>query len=131
MSPATRLDHCVIHVSDWEASRRFYVEVVGAEAVPVGAGYVFRFGDAQLNVHGPGQPGEPLARQPVMPGNSDLCFAWDGPIESAERHLKDKAIAIELGPISRFGAKGHGRSVYVRDPDGSLIEFISYEGEAR
>ncbi len=50
MSPATRLDHCVIHVTDWEASRRYYVEVVRAEAALVGAGYVFRFGDAQLNV---------------------------------------------------------------------------------
>jgi catechol 2,3-dioxygenase-like lactoylglutathione lyase family enzyme len=34
----------------------------------------------------------------------------------------------------RFGAKGAGTSVYFRDPDGSLLEFISYQpksGEAR
>jgi catechol 2,3-dioxygenase-like lactoylglutathione lyase family enzyme len=35
-------------------------------------------------------------------------------------------VPVELGPIERFGARGMGRSVYFRDPDGSLLEFISY-----
>jgi len=30
-------------------------------------------------------------------------------------------------PIQRFGARGAGTSVYFRDPDGSLLEFISYQ----
>ncbi len=127
MRPPARLDHCVIHVSDWEAARRFYADVLGAEAVPLGRGYVFRFGDVQLNVHGPGQIGDPRAREPVMPGNSDLCFRWDGPVEEAAKYLREKGVAIELGPVERHGREGQGRSVYFRDPDGSLMEFISYE----
>ena len=33
LSPAIHLDHCVIHVSDWERSNAFYRDVVGAEVV--------------------------------------------------------------------------------------------------
>ena len=127
-SVATSLDHCVIHISDWETAVDFYTRVVGAEAVPAkGGGWVFRLGGQQLNVHGPDKKGDPLARIPVAPGNSDLCFRWHGPIEEARRHLEAEGVKIELGPIARYGAKGDGVSVYFRDPDGSLMEFISYD----
>jgi catechol 2,3-dioxygenase-like lactoylglutathione lyase family enzyme len=124
------LDHCVIHVGNWEIARDFYTRVLHAEAVPVGKGYAFRFGTNQLNCHGPEQIGFPVARVPVAPGNSDLCFRWDGPIEGAIAHLAACKVAIELGPVPRHGARGHGTSVYFRDPDGSLLEFISYAGKA-
>lgn len=119
-------DHCVIHVSDWDRANRFYRDVVGAELVERGNGYAYRFGSAQLNVHGPGVEAHPLARRPVAPGNSDVCFEWPGPIEDAIRHLEQNGVAVEEGPVIRNGAKGAGSSVYFRDPDGSLLEFISY-----
>jgi len=50
----TRLDHCVIHVSDWDRSNKFYEKVIGAELVQRPHGWAYRFGDKQLNVHGPG-----------------------------------------------------------------------------
>jgi catechol 2,3-dioxygenase-like lactoylglutathione lyase family enzyme len=122
----TKLDHCVIHVTEWERSNRFYVDVIGAQLVERPVGFAYRFGDKQLNVHGPGvQPAE-VARLPVKPGNSDLCFEWDGPIAEAVAHLQRHGIAVEKGPMRRFGAKGEGTSVYFRDPDGSLMEFMSY-----
>ena len=120
-------DHCVIHVSDWERANRFYAEVLGAELVERGHGtWAYRFGGQQLNVHGPGVDAHPLARVPVAPGNSDLCFVWDGPIEEAVAHLARQRVEIEEGPVARSGAQGEGTSVYFRDPDGSLLEFISY-----
>lgn len=122
------LDHCVIHVSDWERARDFYTRVIGAEAVKRHEGYVFRIGAQQLNVHGEGVRAEPVARLPVQPGNSDLCFRWSGPVEDAAAHLAECGVEVELGPVTRFGAGGEGRSVYFRDPDGSLMEFISYDG---
>lgn len=58
----------------------------------------------------------------------DLCFRWRGPIAGPLAHFEEKTVAIELGPVERLGAGGLGRSVYFRDPDGSLLEFISYDG---
>ncbi len=121
-----KLDHCIVHVSDWERSNAFYRDVLGAELVKRPAGWAYRFGDNQLNLHGPGVKPEPVALLPVKPGNSDLCFEWDGPIADAVAHLQCCNVAIELGPVERYGAKGAGTSVYFRDPDGSLLEFISY-----
>jgi catechol 2,3-dioxygenase-like lactoylglutathione lyase family enzyme len=119
-------DHCVIAVSDWERSNAFYRDVLGADVIERGAGWAYRFGDQQLNVHGPGVHPEPIARDPVRPGNSDLCFRWDGPIEAAVEHLAANGVEIELGPIARAGARDDGTSVYFRDPDGTLLELIAY-----
>ena len=121
-----KLDHCVIHVLDWTRSNAFYRDVMGAEVVPRGNGWVYRFGDLQLNCHGPGLDPTPVARRPVVPGNSDLCFEWPGPIARAKAHLDAHSVTVELGPVERAGARGDGVSVYFRDPDGSLLEFISY-----
>jgi catechol 2,3-dioxygenase-like lactoylglutathione lyase family enzyme len=129
MSPAAGIDHVVIGVSDWDVSARFYRDVVGAEVIDVGGGRLaFRVGPTQLNVHGPGVDlRDNVARLPVRPGNSDLCFAWDGPIEDAISHLEACTVDVETGPVPRAGARGPGVSVYFRDPDGSLLEFISYQ----
>jgi catechol 2,3-dioxygenase-like lactoylglutathione lyase family enzyme len=120
------LDHCVIAVSDWQRANTFYADVLGADVVAAGAGFAYRFGSNQLNVHGPGVEGAPNARPPVAPGAADLCFVWEGEIDGAVAHLADHGVAIELGPVRRFGARGEGTSLYFRDPDGSLLEFISY-----
>ena len=124
--PNVKLDHCVIHVSDWEISNTFYRDVLGAELVPRESGWSYRFGDEQLNLHGPGVSPAPVAKLPVQPGNSDLCFEWPGPIDEAREHLERNGVEVEMGPVERSGARGSGTSVYFRDPDGSLLEFISY-----
>jgi catechol 2,3-dioxygenase-like lactoylglutathione lyase family enzyme len=124
--PNVKLDHCVIHVSDWEISNTFYRDVLGAELVPRESGWSYRFGDEQLNLHGPGVSPAPVAKLPVQPGNSDLCFEWPGPIDEAREHLERNGVEVEMGPVERSGARGAGTSVYFRDPDGSLLEFISY-----
>jgi catechol 2,3-dioxygenase-like lactoylglutathione lyase family enzyme len=99
------LDHFVIAVSDWTRSNAFYGDVIGAEVVERGAGYAYRLGDQQLNVHGPGADPDPVARDRVRPGNSDVCFRWDGPIEGAVAHLQTHDIPIERGPVERTGAR--------------------------
>jgi catechol 2,3-dioxygenase-like lactoylglutathione lyase family enzyme len=124
---SVHLDHCVIHVSDWNKSNDFYRQVLQAEIVSANGRISYRFGKVQLNVHGPGVVAGPLAKVPVAPGGSDLCFVWDGPIAEAAEHLRNHGVTIEIGPVSRAGAQGIGKSVYFRDPDGSLLELISYQ----
>jgi catechol 2,3-dioxygenase-like lactoylglutathione lyase family enzyme len=46
---------------------------------------------------------------------------------TAAEHLARHGVEVELGPVERGGAGGAGTSVYFRDPDGSLLEFILYE----
>ena len=120
MSIPTKLDHCVIHVSDWERSNAFYRDVLGAEVVAIGAGrFAYAFGDQRLNVHGPGTDvGSLVATEPVRPGNADLCFVWPGPIEEAVEHLRAHDVGLEAGPVGRAGGRGQGTSVYFRDPEG-------------
>jgi catechol 2,3-dioxygenase-like lactoylglutathione lyase family enzyme len=122
------LDHCVIAVSDWRRSNAFYRDVVGAEVIEMEPGrWAYRVGGQQLNVHGPGvDVSDNVARLPVRPGNSDLCFVWAGSIAEAVAHLEERGVDVETGPVPRVGARGRGTSVYFRDPDGSLLEFISY-----
>ena len=123
-----RLDHCVIAVSDWERSTKFYRDVLGAEVVDHPDGRVaYRFGDQQLNVHGPGlDVGTLVARRPVVPGGSDVCFVWPGTVEEAMARLRQHEVPVEQGPVVRWGGRGRGTSVYFRDPDGSLLELIIY-----
>jgi catechol 2,3-dioxygenase-like lactoylglutathione lyase family enzyme len=120
-------DHCVIAVSDWARSDTFYRGVLGAEIPPHDRWWgEYRFGEWKLSVHGPGFAGL-NARRPVEPGNSDLCFVWHGSIDDAIAHLRAHDVEIEAGPLERdAGARGVGTHVYFRDPDGSLLEFVSY-----
>ncbi len=69
---------------------------------------------------------EPVARIPAEPGMADLCFVWSGTAEEAIAHLERHGVLVEDGPVPRNGARGVGTSVYFRDPDGALLEFISY-----
>lgn len=121
------IDHVIMKVTDWEATRAFYRDVVRAEIVDHPDGnFAIRFGRQQLNLHGPGIRTHLVATVPVQPGNTDICFVWDGPPEDAARHLRDHEVEIIAGPVARYGAQGRGVSHYFRDPDGSLLEFISY-----
>ena len=102
MALPVKFDHCVVHVSAWEPSNAFYRDVLGAEIVPRAIGFAYRFGDTQLNLHGPGLHPAEVARLPVQPGNSDICFEWKGPIADAIAHLAAHAVPIERGPMERL-----------------------------
>ncbi len=123
------LDHVVIAVTDYDRSTAFYRDVLGAEVIDLSYGRIgYRLpGGTQLNVHGPGNTATPRAVDPVRPGNSDLCLRWEGTAAEAKAYLESKGIEVFEGPTERMGAGGTGTSVYFRDPDGSLLELISYE----
>ena len=116
------LDHIVLTCADPEATVAFY-ERVGMQREEFGGGRLaLRFGDQKLNLHQAGAEFQPHATTP-LPGTGDLCLLVDGPIEAVVKHLGEVGIAIVEGPVDRTGAVGPLRSVYVRDPDGNLVEF--------
>jgi catechol 2,3-dioxygenase-like lactoylglutathione lyase family enzyme len=118
----------VIAVSDWERSKTFYSQVLGAEVVELSRGRVaYRFGDQQLNVFGPGSRSTLVPATPVTAGNSDLCFVWPGSAAEAVAHLAASGVEIVEGPSTQDGARGSGTSVYFFDPDKSLLELICYD----
>lgn len=128
------LDHVVIVVRDFETALAFYTGALGCE--PLGAEEwregrrrfpSLRAGRTMINIH---QAGCPVGLDAVnmQIGSEDLCFEWSGPIEGAVERLYAHGVAIEVGPVKRFGARGReGTSVYFRDPDGNLLELMSYD----
>jgi catechol 2,3-dioxygenase-like lactoylglutathione lyase family enzyme len=91
-------------------------------------------GTQMINFHQPSiwqQDGFTLRAPAATPPCGDLCFVWDG-TSSALRSLLDGAGAVIIeGPVARDGGRQRsGSSVYVRDPDGNLLEFITYPEEA-
>jgi len=60
-----------------------------------------------------------------MPGSADLCLLTDIPIRQVIDHLKACDVPIIEGPVERTGAGGPILSVYLRDPDGNLLEIAN------
>jgi len=118
-----RLDHLVLTVASIEATVAFYKRTLGMSAETFGAGRTaLRYGRQKINLHQAGREFEPKALRPT-PGSGDLCFIATTPLDQAIAHLKAVGVAIEEGPIARTGATGPILSVYIRDPDGNLIEI--------
>lgn len=117
------VDHIVLTTSDLERCLDFYTRVLGMTLERYGAGRIaLRFGAHKFNVHPPGFDAGIKARVPT-PGSLDLCFLAAGPLEDVISRLDACKVPIEEGPSVRTGARFPIRSVYVRDPDGNLIEI--------
>jgi catechol 2,3-dioxygenase-like lactoylglutathione lyase family enzyme len=116
------LDHLVLTVSDLKATVAFY-ERIGMRRETFGEGRTaLRFGTQKLNLHLAGGELAPHADRPTR-GSADLCFLVEGRLEDAVAELAAARIPIELGPVERTGAEGPIRSLYLRDPDGNLVEL--------
>ena len=116
------LDHLVLTCADPEATVAFFERVGITREEFAGGRLALRFGDQKINLHRAGAEFQPHAALP-RPGTGDFCLLVDGPLDDVIAHLEREGIAIEVGPVDRTGALGPLRSVYVRDPDGNLVEF--------
>jgi catechol 2,3-dioxygenase-like lactoylglutathione lyase family enzyme len=134
MTPIIRaLDHLVLTVANISESVRFYAQVLGAEAqqfqVSDGSSrWALQIGQQKINLHRHGQEFEPKAANP-LPGSGDMCFLTDLPLSNWVSHLDAQGVAIEDGPVPRTGATGPVMSLYLRDPDGNLIEISAPTSE--
>lgn len=121
-----RIDHFVLTVASIEATCAFYRDVLGMEVVTFAGGRrALSFGAQKINLHEVGREFEPKAARPTA-GSGDFCLIADTPLEQVIAELQARGIAIEEGPVSRTGATGPIRSVYIRDPDDNLVEIANY-----
>jgi catechol 2,3-dioxygenase-like lactoylglutathione lyase family enzyme len=127
-------DHLAITCDSVDASIAFYERVLGAELLfadrwrsgemPVA---IMQVGANRLSLHRAQSPASPHARVPT-PGSVDLCFRWVGGIDAALAHLRAHDVAVIEGPVPRPASNGErGTSVYFRDLDGNLLEFLTLE----
>lgn len=126
------LDHLVLTVADISATAGFYAAALGMTPQTfVGADgstrHALTFGQSKINLHQRGAEFEPKAAHPTA-GSADLCFITDMPLARCQAHLTAQNIAIEQGPVARTGATGPLISLYIRDPDGNLIEIANQIG---
>jgi catechol 2,3-dioxygenase-like lactoylglutathione lyase family enzyme len=119
------LDHLVLTVTDMDRTEAFYTAHLGMTAVTFGEGRrALAFGDQKINLHPVEAPCAPHALLPT-PGSADLCLIVDEPVAGLAGSLRAAGVVIEQGPVRRTGASGPLSSIYLRDPDGNLIELAN------
>ncbi len=119
-------DHIVLTTGNLAACIHFYRDILGMDVEETAGRYAFHFGGCKINVHQ--KPGEfqPAAACP-KPGSIDLCIITEDPIERVYDELLAKKAPLVTDITDRTGARGPMRSVYLRDPDGNLIEIAEYK----
>ncbi|NQW69988.1 MAG: VOC family protein [Betaproteobacteria bacterium] len=125
-----RIDHIVLTVTDIELTTQWYELVMGFEREffvgPEGQPrHALRFGQLKINLQDKATETPTKARVPTI-GSGDFCLIASGPLDDFISHLQNIGVAIDVGPVPRRGALGPIRSVYLRDPDGNLVEVAEY-----
>jgi catechol 2,3-dioxygenase-like lactoylglutathione lyase family enzyme len=122
------LDHIVLTTARTEQCIDFYTRVLGMTFERFGEGRMaLKFGSQKINLHEKGREFEPKATL-AAPGTLDICFIADVPLEQVIARLRSCDVSIIEGPVMKTGARGSIRSVYVRDPDGNLVEISEQVG---
>lgn len=124
------LDHAAIPIADPERMLAFYARLgfrIDDSKAPF---YSLHFGANRINLHGPKawrSQRFTLRGPTAQPGCGDFCFVWDGTSAELLTLLAQAGATIIEGPVPRAGGRGiDGESVYVRDPEQNLLEFMRY-----
>ena len=120
------IDHFVLTVRNIEATCEFYTRVLGMQVVTFAdERKALQFGQQKINLHQAGKEFEPKAMSPI-PGSGDFCLITQTPLYEVIAHIRSYGIEIVEGPVQKTGAIGTLNSVYLRDPDGNLVEVSNY-----
>ena len=125
----TSLDHLVLTVTDIVASVAFYRDILGMQAIEFEAAdgsrrWALAFGAQKINLHPAQAPFAPHAAKPRA-GAADLCFLSPTPLEAWSTYFEAGGQQVIDGPVQRSGALGPIVSIYIRDPDGNLLEIAN------
>lgn len=120
------IDHIVLTVKNIEKTVEFYTAVLGMEKKVFKENRVaLKFGHQKINLHELGKEFEPKALN-VKEGSADLCFISETSVVEFKRHIEQLGVKVIEGPVKRTGAMGEINSIYLRDPDGNLVEISNY-----
>lgn len=121
----SHFDHLVITTQNLEACLHFYVDILDMELEHRNDRYAVRFGTQKINIHRKKAEFLPAAKN-VTYGSQDICLIVEGAMEDIKDEIEKKGYPIELGIVRRTGAMGAIDSLYLRDPDGNLVELSAY-----
>lgn len=121
-----RIDHFVLVTANLEKCLDFYVGILGLEHICKNSRHSLKFGKYKINIHTKKGEFEPYAKNPEF-GSADFCLVTSKKITKIKRKLQKMGVKIEFGIVGRSGALGIMKSVYLRDPDGNLVEIASYK----
>lgn len=134
--PATGIDHIAMPTANADRLIAFYKKlgfpINNEEEWRSGAARTFsiQVGDSRINVHPEGHTAS-LRGPTATPGCADICFVWDGTVQECQQMLQDAGVEVIQGPVQRAGGRGRGTtpslSLYLRDPDQNLLEFMTYQ----
>ena len=92
--------------------------------------FSIQVGESKFNVHPEGYTAS-LRGPTAVPGCTDICFVYDGTVEECQKMLADAGVEVISGPVPRTGGRGRGTvpslSLYARDPDDNLLEWMIYQ----
>src|SRR6185437_4520467 len=122
-------DHVALPMQNTDAMLAFY-RGLGLEVKESANACSVYVGDQMINFHRPAlwqRETFTLKAPAAKPPCGDLCFVWDGTADALKAMLERAGAKVFEGPVPRQGGrKKSGSSVYVRDPDGNLLEFMIY-----
>jgi len=122
-------DHVALPMQNTEPMLAFY-RGLGFDVVESALACSVYIGDNMINFHRPAtwQRASFTLRAPAAkPPCGDLCFVWEGTAAALSAMLDRAGAKVIEGPVGRQGGRRKGASsVYVRDPDGNLLEFMIY-----
>lgn len=121
-SPRPRIDGLDLLTADLTVSVRFYTEILGMKALQAESGVLCKLETGYIRL---------LPEAPALVrGSADFCIVTDADIASVHRELAGAPLVPGLGIVRRTGALGPLRSLYLRDPDGNLVEIAEYMKES-
>ena len=124
-----QIDHIVLRIRDLETSMRFYCDVLGCtvdkrqEAIGL---IQVRAGTSLIDlIPLDGKLGRMGGAGPGKEGHNVDHFAIEiAPFDEAAIRAHLAAHGVEVGEVGqRYGAKGDGPSIYLKDPDGNTVEL--------
>lgn len=134
--PTAGIDHIAMPTANAERLLTFYKrlgflinneDAWRAGEVPI---FSIQVGESKINVHPEGYTAQ-LRGPTAVPGCTDICFVYEGTVEACQKMLADAGVEVIRGPVARPGGRGRGTvpslSLYARDPDNNLLEWMTYQ----